>query len=148
MIKLPRTFKMREMPDFEMPEQHQWTTLVWIHFYKRFKQNPACRKTGVKSYYNFRVINAKIKPFHSSENSCHFNNLHWGLSICWHFCSGDGGRRDWPLISEEFTWPLEELRALGSNEEAWGVSWRFCLFSLGLKMVKGIAISLYWSLNL
>lgn len=37
------------------------------------------------------------------------------------FCSEDGSWRYWFLISEGFTWSLEELGALGSSVEAGGL---------------------------
>lgn len=118
---------------------------MWIHFYERFKQNSVCRKflaeTGVRPNYSSRVKNAKIKPFHFLKQSCLFNNLCWGVSICWHSCSANGSWRGWSLICEDFTRSLEELGALGSTEEAGArglvKSWRLWFLSLGLKIHKG-----------
>lgn len=118
---------------------------MWIHFYERFKQNPVCRKflaeTGVRPNYSSRVINAKIKPFHFLKQSCLFNNLCWGVSICWRSCSANGSWRGWSLTCEDFTRSLEELGALGSTEEAGArglvKSWSLWFLSLGLKIHKG-----------
>lgn len=74
-----------------------------------------------KAQSQFLCHNAKIKSFHFLEKSCPFNNLPWGFSICWHFCSKDGSWRDWYLISEEFIWSLEDLGAQWSTEKAGGL---------------------------